>query len=164
MASSQPLDRTSSSFPGFFLGIVIYLLENGAPCCEYGNKLEWMPSLDLLIGAGSVRTGAAWFVFNSIGSRLVIKYYLQITIAVQGLVWKKLCQKHRLRSKTEIFYPTLLSMKNHLFNVFLSQLVGEQSIKHRLPQNCRWHYSVKWEDKIYSFRTSVCEKQNKCSN
>lgn len=27
-------------------------------------------------------------------------------------------------------------MKNHLFNVFLSLLLGEQSIKHRVPQNC----------------------------
>lgn len=49
MASNQPLDQTSSSFPGFFMGIVIYFPED--------NRLEWMPSLDLFIGTGSVRTG-----------------------------------------------------------------------------------------------------------
>lgn len=39
-------------------------------------------------------------------------------------------------SKSLLFYyPTLLSMKNHLFSVFLSLLVGKMSIKSRFPEN-----------------------------
>ncbi|VVA28330.1 PREDICTED: putative nuclease HARBI1 [Prunus dulcis] len=29
--------------------------ENDAPCCEYDNKLEWRPSLDLVLGGGGMR-------------------------------------------------------------------------------------------------------------
>lgn len=61
MASSQLLERTSSSIPVFFLGIV--RRRPGRPAeqavREQGNILECTPpSLDLFIGAGSVRTGA----------------------------------------------------------------------------------------------------------
>lgn len=65
--SSQPLDRTSSSFPGFFLGTVGPLVENDGPDCEQGKRLEWIPSLDLFMDEGSVRMGEAFDVFNSIG-------------------------------------------------------------------------------------------------
>ena len=61
--------------------------------------------------------------------------------------------------KLRYFYPTLLSMKNHLFNVFLSQLVGEQSIKHRLAQICRRYYCIKCKDTINNFRTSMCKNR-----
>lgn len=38
---------------------------------------------------------------------------------------------------TKNIYPTLLSIKNHLFKVFLSLLLCvQQSIKCRLPENC----------------------------
>lgn len=72
MASNQEEERTSSSTPVFFLGIVRKRPgEKAAPEGEYGNKLECSPSLDLLKGAGSVRTGAVWFDFRSMGSRFV---------------------------------------------------------------------------------------------
>ena len=75
MASSQLLERTSSSTPFFFLGMVSNRVEeNAAPGGEYGNKLERMPNLDLFTGGGSVRTGAEWLDFRSIGSRLVTQY------------------------------------------------------------------------------------------
>jgi len=40
-------------------------------------------------------------------------------------------QESRLQ---KIFYPTLLSMKNHFFNVFLLLQSREQSIKHEFPE------------------------------
>lgn len=63
MASSQPLERTSSRTPVFFLGIA-----SKGPCGnvaaavavgEQGNRLEVTPSLDLVLVkvAVSVRRG-----------------------------------------------------------------------------------------------------------
>lgn len=70
MASSQPLERTSSSLGGFFLGTVCTVEENEVPDWEQGIALECKPSLDLLIGdEGSVRTLDAFVVFKSIVCR-----------------------------------------------------------------------------------------------
>ncbi|XP_034218703.1 U5 small nuclear ribonucleoprotein 200 kDa helicase-like [Prunus dulcis] len=41
-------------FPG---DVSVLARENDAPCCEYGNKLEWRPSLDLVLGGGGIREG-----------------------------------------------------------------------------------------------------------
>lgn len=67
MASNQAQDRTSSSIPGFFLGIVRKSDEEKAvPLAEYGNRPVWIPNIDSFIGAGSARTGDVWFDFRSI--------------------------------------------------------------------------------------------------
>lgn len=58
MASSHEQARTSSRTPVFFLGIARNKSDGKAPDGEYGKRLECTPNLDLLMGAGSVRTGA----------------------------------------------------------------------------------------------------------
>jgi hypothetical protein len=58
MASNQAHERTSSSIPNFFLGIFRNKFgEKVVAGGEYGNRLEGTPSLDLVIGEVSVRTG-----------------------------------------------------------------------------------------------------------
>lgn len=109
IASNQPLDRTSSSLGIFFLEFIMNLPE---------GKED--PSLDLLTGAGSARTGDVLFMFKSIET-------LQRKIASKT--------RNSMATLLHSFYPTLLSMKNHLFNVFLSLIVGERSIKSRYPGN-----------------------------
>lgn len=67
IASSQQLARTSSRTPVFFLGIRSKFGEKPTPgAAAYGNIFECTPSLDLLIGAGSVRMGELWFDLRSI--------------------------------------------------------------------------------------------------
>lgn len=67
MASNQAQDRTSSSIPGFFLGIVRKSdEEKAAPLAEYGSRPVWIPNIDSFIGAASARTGDVWFDFRSI--------------------------------------------------------------------------------------------------
>ena len=69
MASSQELERTSSSMRVFFLGIVEKIPEEKTTAGgEY--KLEWIPNLDSFIGAGSVSREALWSDLRSIKSRL----------------------------------------------------------------------------------------------
>jgi hypothetical protein len=54
MASNQAHERTSSSIPNFFLGM--FRNKFGEKVVA-GNRLEGTPSLDLVIGEVSVRTG-----------------------------------------------------------------------------------------------------------
>jgi hypothetical protein len=57
------------------------------------------------------------------------------------------------------FYPTLLSMKNHLFNVFLSLLLGKLFIKQALPENWPSQQRIKFQWKFTS-KYECMPKQN----
>ena len=73
MASSHPLARTSSNFPGtvFFQGFGEYKPDEQADEDGVnGIKLERKPSLDLFEGTGSARTGELLVDFISIGCGL----------------------------------------------------------------------------------------------
>jgi hypothetical protein len=73
MASSQQLERTSSSIPVFFLGI---FSEKAAREDGQDNRVLCMLSIDFM-GGGSVRTGEVRFDLRSIGSRLVAQLIIQ---------------------------------------------------------------------------------------